>query len=111
MNSLSRRALCALGAWLGSSVASAGCSATGCTGLVERVVGHESGATQVIIAGDKSAVDCTAPGGVYFTVASSSPGGRTIVAMVLTAQTTGREIFLRVVTGSADCKVGYAWMQ
>lgn len=102
-------ALAALGS--AASPALAGCTANGCKGPVEKVYSKTDGTTYVQIGGDRSVVDCTLSSGVYFTLSGTGAGDKGILAMVLMAQATGREIHLRIVNGSANCAVSYAVME
>ena len=86
----------------------AGCSVNACSGIVEKIYSRTDGVTYLKIAGDRSVVNCTLSGGVYFTLAADVPGGRNILALTIAAQAAGRELYVRIVEGSTGCTVSYA---
>lgn len=94
------------------SHASAGsCTSYGCLGLVEEIFVTASGEARVKITGDLSLVACTQQYPGYFTISGTAPGARTIHAMVLMAQASGRETYLRASSGSSSCEVLYSTLK
>lgn len=89
------------------SLAFADCSTIRCTGLIERLYFTADGRLLIATDGDELALNCTAPGDVYITMTSESPVFNAQYAMLLTAQSLGQEIGLRIVEGSDNCELSY----
>jgi len=87
--------------------AQATCASYGCTGKVTRLQVTSGGNVQVGIAGDASKMNCTAVAGSYSEVDLSQAGGKAIYSALLTAQTTGKPILVRIVENSSDCAIAY----
>jgi len=85
----------------------AGCSATKCIGKVDKLYMTANGTLYVGMDGDESALSCTAPSGAYMSLAEGDIGKNAMYSLLLTAQTTNRDVTIRIQTGSPDCRVLY----
>jgi len=105
--------LSALALGLMGSSAYAGCTATGCTGKIEKLYMTAGGTLYVGTDGDEKALDCAGGAGnggvsgLYMSLKEGDVGKNAMYSLLLTAKTTGKPVGIRVQTGSSDCRVLY----
>ena len=87
--------------------AQAGCASYGCSGKVKTLQITSAGNIQIGMDGVASAMNCTPVAGAFSELELSEAGGNAIYSALLTAQTTQKPILVRIVEGSANCKVAY----
>lgn len=100
---------------IASPPAMAGCSANNCSGIGDQVLKSFYPASGLVYleppsAADKAALNCTLVSGHYMTLKQSHNNYDVILSTVLTAIAAGHHLTVRIVEGSADCKVSYVRM-
>lgn len=95
----------ALGAMSTSLYAS--CTTGSCSGKVERIYMTANGTMYVKVEGNAGTLNCTAPGGVYMSLKEGDAGKNSMYSLLLTAQTTGKRVTVRIEEGSSDCRVAF----
>ena len=85
----------------------AGCTAKKCVGKVDRLYMTANGTLYIGTDGDESALNCTSPSNSYMSLAEGDVGKNAMYSLLLTAQTTGKPVSIRIQEGSPDCRVLY----
>ena len=85
----------------------AGCTAKKCVGKVDRLYMTANGTLYIGTDGDESALNCTSPGNSYMSLAEGDVGKNAMYSLLLTAQTTGKTVSIRIQEDSSDCRVLY----
>ena len=89
------------------------CDTLRCIGKVDKLYMTAGGTLYVGTDGDEKALDCAngaGNGGVlntYMSLKEGDVGRNAMYSLLLTAKTTGTQVYIRVETGSADCRVLY----
>lgn len=92
---------------LQSTLAFAACTQIACRGQIERILMDSRGIAYIATDGDEQALNCTSPGGTYITMTKESSVFNQQYALLLTAQSLGQEVGLRIVEGSSNCTLSY----
>lgn len=87
----------------------ASCDNVRCYGQLERLY-INSDTLYISTDGDENNLSCSAPGGIYITLPTSSPDFNRFYAMMLTSLTMQKEIGLRIQSGSEDCRLVYTYI-
>lgn len=87
-----------------------GCGATGCIGVWGSIYVTASGDVHITKpdGANTSPLQCTLSEGLYFTLKRAHPGFKEIYGLLLTAQATQKNVFLRALESSVDCELVYA---
>ncbi|MFN4290105.1 MAG: hypothetical protein ACK4E7_04410 [Permianibacter sp.] len=87
----------------------AACGGHSCVAeYVDRLyVNSDSGLVYVATSGDEAQLDCSAVSDVYVTLDLAEPGASAIYSSLLSAQVSNKKVQVRIVNGSAGCKVKY----
>ena len=86
--------------------ANAGCTATGCTGKIDKLYMTATGTLYVGTDGDEKQLACGGVSGVYMSLKEGDVGKNAMYSLLLTAQTTNKTVKIRV-TDTPDCRVQY----
>jgi len=87
------------------------CTTNRCTHVkITEVYATFGGTLYVQTSGDESTLNCTSLANRYVSVGATDPGKNALYSMMLTAQTTGKDVTIRVQEGSAGCRIFYAHM-
>ena len=93
-----------------STMANAGCVTGWCSDVeVTRLLPTSDGNILVATSGDENALSCVSPGGEYATLSKDDAGQKNLYSLLLTAKTTKTKVMIRIVEGSAGCKVAFAY--
>ncbi|PHR27873.1 MAG: hypothetical protein COA36_07895 [Desulfotalea sp.] len=92
------------------SLAFADCSTKICVGLIERILMDSEGTAWIATDGDERSLNCSADSGVYVTMTTASPVFKEQYALLLTAQSLGQVVGLRIIEGSENCAVSYIYL-
>ena len=93
--------------------ANATCSATGCVGKIDKLYMTNTGTLYVGTDGDEKALNCAGGAGnggvsgVYMSLKEGDVGKNAMYSLLLTAQTTGTSVTIRIQEESPDCRVLY----
>lgn len=87
------------------------CTAKSCANVkITKVNATFGGTIYIATDGSESALNCTSPGNAYVSVGATDAGKNALYSMMLTAQTTGKKVNIRIQEGSAGCRILYATM-
>ena len=108
--------LCSLLFSINSSLAGTphfeGCRSDGCVGKIDFIYLHRNGSIKFpppgTVRGDvPSELNCKLGEGVYFVLKQSHPHFKNTYSMLLTAHSSEKQVFARIVEGSNDCQLDY----
>ena len=85
----------------------ASCNSTSCTGKVTKIYMTADGTLYVGTDGNERSLNCTAPGGIYVSLSNTDPGKNAMYSLLLTAQTTGTPVTIRIQENSPTCRILY----
>lgn len=88
----------------------AGCTSTGCTSTIKRIYLTGRSPAQVLIQPSENLngrVDCTPVETKYLTLHASHPLFKEIYSTLLASHIANEEVWLRVASGSNDCRIVY----
>ena len=90
------------------TTANAACGTVSCwsTTITKLIVGSD-GSILVGTSDDETKLNCTSPRNEYLTLKADAPGANTIYSTLLTAQTTKKQIGLRIIENSNVCEIVY----
>ncbi|OLF75153.1 hypothetical protein AWH60_11050 [Pseudoalteromonas haloplanktis] len=95
-----------------SLTASAACVSTGCSGVyVDTLYVNASGIIYIGTSGDEKAMSCSAVSDVYATLNITKPGADAIYSTLLSAQMSGKLVYVRTVDNSSQCEVLYVTLE
>jgi hypothetical protein len=97
----------AVGAIFAGGVATAECSSYGCIGYVDEVYIEANGGVWLQTSGNELLANCTADSGVFLHLPGDSAKFKEVYAMLLSAQLTNRQVFVRIQEGSNPCRIIY----
>ncbi len=86
-----------------------GCQSKGCIGIVGSIYVRNDGVVKIKApdGANTSSLNCTLTGG-YFSLKESHSRFKEIYSMVLSAQISQKNVYLRAIENSSDCEVYYA---
>lgn len=89
-----------------------GCRATGCVGKIDFIYLHRDGSIKFPppgkVRGDvPSELNCKLGESVYFVLKQSHPHFKNTYSMLLTAHSSEKQVYARIVEGSNDCQLDY----
>lgn len=91
-----------------STGAYAECSDGACSNVtIDYLLVMSSGTITVGTSGTETGLTCTASGGKYLEIGKDDIGKNAMYAALLTAQTTGKKLSIRVNDDDAACKITY----
>ncbi|MCG9679194.1 hypothetical protein [Vibrio sp. Isolate24] len=108
--------LCSLLFSINSSLAGTppfeGCRSSGCVGKIDSIYLHRDGSIKFPPPGKvfgyvPSELHCKLGEGVYFVLKQSHPHFKNTYSMLLTAHSSEKQVFARIVEGSNDCQLDY----
>ena len=86
----------------------AACGATGCIDvLIDELYVNSNYLVYVATNGTETAANCTPLAGVYLTLDPSDSNYNAVYSLLLAAQLADRLVTIRIVDGSANCKISY----
>ena len=89
----------------------ADCNGGACSDIkVQNLYAMSNGTITVETTGNELNLNCTSSGNGYVTVAPTDPGKNAIYSMLLTAQTTQKKVYIRVVDNSNQCRINYVFL-
>jgi hypothetical protein len=89
-----------------SLIANADCGGNACFGAtIDELYPLNNGDIYVNPGFPITGLNCGANTGKYLKLLGSDPGAKAIYTTLLTAQATGRVVFLRIQDGSPDCQI------
>lgn len=78
---------------------------------ITRLFPTSAGHVYVATSGDESMLNCAAHEGIYLWIDGADPGADRLYSALLTAFTMGRSVrMIRIVDGSAKCRINYLWL-
>ncbi|USD32797.1 MULTISPECIES: hypothetical protein [Vibrio] len=89
-----------------------GCRSSGCVGKIDSIYLHRDGSIKFPppgkVPGDvPSELNCKLGEGVYFVLKQSHTHFKNTYSMLLTAHSSEKQVFARIVEGSNDCQLDY----
>jgi len=88
--------------------ATAGCIATGCNNVqVTKLYMTATGTLYVGTDGTETSLACGGVSGLYMSLKEGDVGKSSMYSLLLTAQTTGKRVTVRIEEGSSDCRVAF----
>jgi hypothetical protein len=91
-----------------ANASNAECQPTACVGFVDQVYVEANGNLYVQTSGNETLANCTPNSGIYLYLAASATNFKEIYAMLLTAETLGWQVTLRIVDSSNPCTISWA---
>ena len=92
-----------------STASHALCNANGCYNVnIQKILVRNNGSILVETSGDESLLNCTSPANRYISLLSDA-GQKSIYAMLLTKQTSGKTISIRITPASSGCSIAYVY--
>ena len=89
----------------------ADCSAGACSGVkIQNLYAMANGTITVETTGNEKNLNCTSTGNGYVSIAPDAAGKNAIYSLLLTAQTTQKNVYIRVVDNSNLCRINYAFI-
>lgn len=90
-----------------SGAASAECSSYGCSGYVDEVYIEAESGLWLQTSGNEQLANCAADSGVFLRLDGNAAKFKEVYALLLLAQTTDKQVFVRIQEGSSPCKIVY----
>ena len=91
-----------------STTVHAGCNGGACSDVkIDFILVLGNGSISVGTSGTETGLQCAASGGKYLAIPADVAGKNAMYSALLTAQTTGKKLSLRLNDTSAACKIRY----
>lgn len=84
---------------------------TSCAGYVEQLYLEANDGLWIQTSGNETLANCTPDSGVYLRLPGTATKFKEAYLLLLTAQVTGVQIFVRIVEGSNPCTISEVRMQ
>lgn len=86
-----------------------GCAKYGCIGKIDKIYLNPNGTVQIPAMGTNSSIlGCTLGAGNYLTLKPEHVHFKNMYSMMLTAHTSQKNIYLRIVENSQNCEIWYS---
>ena len=94
-----------------ATIVNADCNTGSCSGVtIDNLYAMSNGTIMVETTGNEKNLNCTSYGAGFTSIDPNAAGKNAIYSLLLTAQTTNKNVYIRIVENSVNCRIAYAFI-